>query len=69
MDPAAGSRAESISSKLPKVWMHFVAGEAGTAKTSVGTVTIVLRSDLVPKSCENFRGLCEGDYGDREDEK
>lgn len=49
--------------------MKFAAGESGLVSRDLGTLTIVLRSDLVPKTAENFRGLCEGDYGDREDAK
>jgi peptidyl-prolyl isomerase F (cyclophilin D) len=43
---------------LPKVFFDMAAdGEA------LGRITIELRSDVVPKTAENFRALCTGEKG------
>ena len=56
----AGSRPapQDIADGLPKVWMRIdIDGEP------VGTMKILLRADVAPRTCENFRGLCTGEYG------
>ena len=44
--------------KNPKVYMDFTIG----AKPA-GRVVFELYTDLTPKTAENFRGLCTGEYG------
>ena len=39
--------------------MDFVAGN-----TALGRIEIELFFDITPQTCENFRGLCTGEYGD-----
>ena len=39
--------------------MDFVAGN-----TALGRIEIELFVDITPQTCENFRGLCTGEYGD-----
>jgi len=43
-----------------KVFLDLEVGGA-----SVGRVVIELRDDVVPKTCENFRGLCTGEHTGR----
>ncbi|OQR79968.1 peptidyl-prolyl cis-trans isomerase-like [Tropilaelaps mercedesae] len=45
-------------SGLPRVFMDI---EAGGAK--LGRIVMELRSDVVPKTAENFRALCTGETG------
>ena len=49
--------AESVSA-LPKVYFDIAANEE-----KLGRVVIELRSDVVPKTAENFRCLCTGEKG------
>ena len=42
-----------------RVFMDFVAGN-----TALGRIEIELFFDITPQTCENFRGLCTGEYGD-----
>ena len=44
--------------KMNKVFMDFVAGN-----TALGRIEIELFFDITPQTCENFRGLCTGEYG------
>lgn len=39
--------------------------DVAVAKRTLGRVVVVLRDDVVPKTCENFRKLCEGAPGVR----
>ena len=39
--------------------MDIVAGN-----TALGRLEIELFYDITPQTCENFRGLCTGEYGD-----
>ncbi|MEM7698901.1 MAG: peptidylprolyl isomerase [Verrucomicrobiota bacterium] len=49
---------ENTESKLPRVYFDMTAdGE------SIGRITMELRSDVVPKTAENFRCLCTGEKG------
>ena len=43
---------------MNKVFMDFVAGN-----TALGRIEIELFFDITPQTCENFRGLCTGEYG------
>lgn len=54
--PIRGFAAESAS--LPKVYFDITANE-----DKLGKVVIELRSDVVPKTAENFRCLCTGEKG------
>jgi len=49
----------SDSKKLPKVYFDITIG----GKEPIGRVTMELRSDVVPKTAENFRALCTGEKG------
>ena len=49
----------SDSKKLPKVYFDISIG----GKEPIGRVTMELRSDVVPKTAENFRALCTGEKG------
>ena len=49
----------SDSKKLPKVYFDITVG----GKEPIGRVTMELRSDVVPKTAENFRALCTGEKG------
>lgn len=42
----------------PKVFMEFTVGSK-----NVGRVVFELFSDITPRTAENFRGLCTGEYG------
>lgn len=44
--------------KFPQVYFDIFIGT-----NSVGRVTFELFTDLTPKTAENFRGLCTGEYG------
>ena len=44
---------------MTKVFMDIVAGN-----TALGRIIIELFIDITPQTCENFRGLCTGEYGD-----
>ena len=44
---------------MNRVFMDFVAGN-----TALGRIEIELFFDITPQTCENFRGLCTGEYGD-----
>ena len=43
-------------STLPKVFL-----EVSIGGTPAGRIIIELRSDVVPKTCANFRALCTGE--------
>merc|ERR1712113_196568 len=43
---------------LPRVFFDLTAGG-----NPVGRITMELRTDVVPKTAENFRALCTGDKG------
>ena len=45
-------------SPLPRVFLDIALGA-----TPIGRITIELRNDVVPKTCENFRALCTGERG------
>ena len=44
---------------MNRVFMDIVAGN-----TALGRIEIELFFDITPQTCENFRGLCTGEYGD-----
>lgn len=44
--------------KNPKVYMDFTIGSK-----AAGRVIFELYTDITPKTAENFRGLCTGEYG------
>ncbi len=48
----------SKKKKFPKVYLDFTIGA-----NPAGRVTFELFTDLTPKTAENFRGLCTGEYG------
>eukprot|EP00088_Acartia_fossae_P011727 TRINITY_DN15977_c1_g1_i1.p1 TRINITY_DN15977_c1_g1~~TRINITY_DN15977_c1_g1_i1.p1 ORF type:complete len:208 (+),score=37.31 TRINITY_DN15977_c1_g1_i1:32-655(+) len=52
------SRQLSAEAKLPRVYFDLSAGGQ-----KLGRVTFELRSDVVPKTAENFRQLCTGEPG------
>ncbi|KRX01818.1 Cyclophilin-like peptidyl-prolyl cis-trans isomerase domain [Pseudocohnilembus persalinus] len=47
-----------MSKKFPQVIFDIAIGG-----TSVGRITFELFTDITPKTAENFRGLCTGEYG------
>lgn len=47
-----------MSSSRPKVYLDIKIGDE-----SAGRIEIELRSDVVPRTCENFRCLCTGEKG------
>jgi len=55
---ALGVRQLSAEAKLPRVYFDLSAGGQ-----SLGRVTFELRSDVVPRTAENFRQLCTGEPG------
>ena len=44
--------------KTPRVYMDIMIGA-----DAAGRVVFELFSDLAPRTAENFRGLCTGEYG------
>ena len=50
--------ASDSSKALPKVYFDITANNE-----AMGRVTMELRSDVVPKTAENFRCLCTGEKG------
>ena len=54
---AAASLAQE-DKKLPKCFFDMTAGEE-----KLGRIVVELRSDVVPKTAENFRALCTGEKG------
>ena len=50
--------ASESGSKLPKVYFDLTANSE-----AIGRVVMELRSDVVPKTAENFRCLCTGEKG------
>jgi cyclophilin family peptidyl-prolyl cis-trans isomerase len=55
---AAGKLALAAEEKLPRVFLDITADGK-----PLGRVVIELRSDVVPKTAENFRALCTGEKG------
>ena len=53
-----GVRQLSAEAKLPRVYFDLSAGGQ-----KLGRITMELRSDVVPKTAENFRQLCTGEPG------
>ena len=51
-------RMTSQDTKLPRVYLDIKIGD-----DPVGELVIVLRQDVVGKTCENFRALCTGEKG------
>ena len=55
---SCGVRQLSAEAKLTRVYFDLSAGGQ-----KLGRVTMELRSDVVPKTAENFRQLCTGEAG------
>ncbi|KAH8553248.1 peptidyl-prolyl cis-trans isomerase E [Umbelopsis sp. PMI_123] len=55
---AVTSPTPAASGKLPQVFMDIRIGN-----TAVGKIIMELRSDVVPRTAENFRALCTGEKG------
>merc|ERR1711915_295413 len=55
---SVGARNLSAEAPLPKVYFEMTAGGE-----KLGKITMELRSDVVPKTAENFRQLCTGEAG------
>jgi len=55
---SASCRTLSAEAPLPRVYFEMSAGGE-----KLGRVTFELRSDVVPKTAENFRQLCTGEAG------
>ena len=53
-----GANDAGAMSPLPRVFLDLALG-----REPIGRVTIELRADVVPKTCENFRALCTGERG------
>ena len=53
-----GANDAKAMSPLPRVFLDLALG-----REPIGRVTIELRADVVPKTCENFRALCTGERG------
>ena len=53
-----GANDARAMSPLPRVFLDLALG-----REPIGRVTIELRADVVPKTCENFRALCTGERG------
>ena len=55
---ALGTSLHAADNKLPRVFMDVTADGK-----KVGRIVIELRSDITPKTAENFRALCTGEKG------
>jgi peptidyl-prolyl isomerase F (cyclophilin D) len=55
---ALGKPLIAAEAKLPRVFLDVAANGV-----PLGRIVIELRSDVVPKTAENFRALCTGEYG------
>lgn len=55
---SAADKKEEGKKMLPKVFFDIKIGE-----TEAGRIVMELRSDVVPKTAENFRALCTGEKG------
>ena len=51
-------RPPNTMAPLPRCYFDMSVGD-----TPVGRITFELRSDVVPRTCENFRALCTGEKG------
>ena len=51
-------RPPNTMAPLPRCYFDMSVGG-----TPVGRITFELRSDVVPRTCENFRALCTGEKG------
>ena len=56
--PKVAAPTSALSSGLPHVFFDITVGGAAT-----GRIVMELRSDIVPKTAENFRALCTGEKG------